>query len=225
MPFEPPLSPEEVRDASRMATEGEATRVVGVGHASQTSLFLAPRFQAILEGTGTDPCPLHSLDHGVRDPSCDYCNRALGRLYRHRLKGDRNSPIFAFDFSGPHPQRPPCLWGGGGGSLSDMKLLRAFGLENRQSDTVLPCLHSGFDGLRALIGTSRLQILRSRSEKARDLSSPMFRAYLHKQGVRQTMTSGHDHTENGLVERLVRLLKVRGTAVLADLRLPPKYWS
>ena len=29
-------------------------------------------FQTHLEGTGTDPCPRHNLDHGVRDPGCDY---------------------------------------------------------------------------------------------------------------------------------------------------------
>ena len=28
-------------------------------------------------------CPDHKLDHGVPDPKCDYCKRALGPLYRH----------------------------------------------------------------------------------------------------------------------------------------------
>ena len=40
--------------------------------------LLSRLFQAHLEGTRTDPCLHHNLDHGVRDPSCAYCRRAPG---------------------------------------------------------------------------------------------------------------------------------------------------
>ena len=46
------------------------------------------------------PGPDHKLDHGVPDPKCDYCKRALGPLYRHSaLKESREVPIPTFDFS------------------------------------------------------------------------------------------------------------------------------
>ena len=34
------------------------------------------------------------MDHGVRDPDCDYCKRALGPLYHHKIKGNRHLPVF-----------------------------------------------------------------------------------------------------------------------------------
>ena len=42
------------------------------------------------------------MDHGVRDPHCDHCKRALGPLYHHKIVGNRHLPVFTFDFSGPH---------------------------------------------------------------------------------------------------------------------------
>ena len=45
------------------------------------------------------------MDHGVRGPDCDHCKRALGPLYKHKIKGNRHLPVFTFDFSGPHPHR------------------------------------------------------------------------------------------------------------------------
>ena len=78
-------------------------------------------------------CPKHQLDHGVRDPICDHCKRELGPLYRHNIKGNRHLPVFTFDFSGPHPHRANaaqhllvCVQ-----SLGDMRLVWAFGVENR----------------------------------------------------------------------------------------------
>ena len=35
-------------------------------------------FQGHLENTGIEACPKHKMDHGVRDPNCDHCKRALG---------------------------------------------------------------------------------------------------------------------------------------------------
>ena len=55
--------------------------------------------------------------------------------------------------------------------------------------------------------------------------SPPIRAYLSQQGVRQTVNSGYDPQANGLAERWIGIAKVRATALLADVRLPPEYWS
>ena len=39
------------------------------------------------------------------------------------------------------------------------------------------------------------------------------------------MNSGNDPAGNGLAERWVGIIKVRATALLADVRLPPEYCS
>ena len=66
------------------------------------------------------------MDHGVRDPKCEHCKRALGPLHKHKIKGNSHLPVFAFDFSGPDPHRVNaaqylivCVW-----SLGDMRLPR-----------------------------------------------------------------------------------------------------
>ena len=106
-----------------------------------------------------------------------------------------------------------------------MRLLWAFGVESRQTSVVLPCLQSFFEDLRALTGGSRPPILRIHSDKASEFLSPPIRAYLSQQGVRQTVDSGYDPQANGLAERWIGIVKVRATALLADVRLPPEYWS
>ena len=106
-----------------------------------------------------------------------------------------------------------------------MRLVWAFGVESRQASVGLPCLQSSFEDLRALTGGPRPPILRMHSEKAREFLSPVIRAYLSQQGVRQTVNSGHDPQGNGLAERWIGIIKVRATALLADVRLPPDYWS
>ena len=35
-------------------------------------------------------CPYHQMDHGVRDPDCDHCKRALRPLYHHKIVGNRH---------------------------------------------------------------------------------------------------------------------------------------
>ena len=113
--------------------------------------------QGHLEGAGTDPCPQRQLDHRVRDPDCDYCKQAIGTLYRHRIKGNRHLPVFPFDFSGPHPHHVSaaqyplvCV------EFGRHEVSVAFGVENRQSATVLlvPCLQSAFGDSRSLTGGS-----------------------------------------------------------------------
>ena len=43
--------------------------------------------------------------------------------------------------------------------------------------------------------------------------------------MRQTVNSGYDPQANGLAERWIGIVKVHATALLADVRLPPDYWS
>ena len=68
-------------------------------------------------------------------------------------------------------------------------------------------------------------MLRLRSVKASEFLTPTIRAYLSQQGVRQTVNSGYDPQGNGLAERWIGIVKVRATALLADVRLSPDYWS
>ena len=81
--------------------------IVQAHRSSQTAPLIVPDIHKALEGTSMLECPDHKLDHGVPDPKCDYCKRALGPLYRHSaLKESREVPILTFltfDFSGPHP--------------------------------------------------------------------------------------------------------------------------
>ena len=194
---------------------------------TQTPPLISRLIQGYLDHTGIEACPHHQMDHGVRDPNCDHCKRALGPLYHHKIVGNRHLPVFTYDFSGPHPRKVNmaqyllvAVW-----SLGHMRLIWAFGVESRQVSVVLPCLQSCFEDLRALTGGSRPPILRLHSDKASEFLSPAIRAYLSQQGVRQTVNSGYDPQGNGLAERWIGIVKVRATALLADVRLPPDYWS
>ena len=131
--------------------------------------------------------PNGSMDHGVRDPECDHCKRALGPLYHYKIKGNRHLPVFTFDFSGPYPHRANaaqyllgCVW-----SLGDMILVWAYGIESRQANVMLPCLQISSEDLRALTGGSRPPILRLHLDKAREFLSSIMRTYLSQQGIRQ----------------------------------------
>ena len=172
------------------------------------------------ESTGIGPCPRHQL--GMRDPDCDHCKerqvhcidtrskaivicRCLLLIYQDRILTVRM--LFSAQY------------------LGDMRQVWAFGIDNRQSTTVLFCLQSGFEDLRSLTAGSRPLILRLHSDKAKEFLSPLIRAYLSQQGVRQTMNSGYDPPGNGLAERWVGIIEVRATALAANERLPPEYWS
>ena len=67
-----------------------------------------PQDVSVLDPSGEVPCPNHGMDHLTRDPSCEFCKKALGPLCRH-LKGkyglrlDDQTPTLSFDFSGPFP--------------------------------------------------------------------------------------------------------------------------
>ena len=142
----------------------------------------------------------------------------LIRYIGQKIKGNRHLPVLTFDFSGPHPHRVNaaqyllvCVW-----SLGDMRLVWALGIENRQAITVLPCLQGVFEDLRSLTGGSRQPTFRLHSDKAKEFLAPVTRTYLSQQGVHQTVNSG-DPAGNGLAVRLVGMIEVRTTALLADV--------
>ena len=159
--------PEQGDVSPEDAAKGEATRIVAKERMTQTPPLLSRLIQGYLDHTGIEACPYHQMDHGVRDPVCDHCKRALGPLYHHKIVGNRHLPVFTFDFSGPHPHKVNMaqyllvsVW-----SLGHMRIIWAFGVESRQSSVVLPCLQSCFEDLRALTGGSRPPILRLHSDK------------------------------------------------------------
>ena len=228
IPETPHYHPDQGDVSPEEPAMGTATRIEAKERMTQTPPLLSRlMIQGYLDHTGIEACPYHQMDHGVRDPDYDHCKRALGPLYHHKIVGNRHLPVFTFDFSGPHPHRVNMaqyllvsVW-----SLGHMRIIWAFGVESRQSSVVLPCLQSCFEDLRALTGGSRPPILRLHSDKASEFLTPAIRAYLSQQGVRQTVNSGYDPQGNGLAERWIGIVKVRATALLADVRLPPDYWS
>ena len=74
------VSPEDL-------TRGEAVRIVAKERMTQTPPLLSRLIQGYLDHTGIEACPYHQMDHGVRDPDCDHCKRALGPLYHHKIVG------------------------------------------------------------------------------------------------------------------------------------------
>ena len=195
---------------------------------SQTAPFIVPDIHRVLEGTGVLECPDHKLDHGVPDPKCDYCKRALGPLYRHSaLKESREIPILTFDFSGPHPstvhpakQLLVIVW-----CLREVRLIWAMGVENRDDPHVVAGLQVALDDLTSLTGGCRAPVLRLHSDKAKEFLAASVRKLLRSHGIRQTTNSGYDPAANGIAERWVGIIKVRATALLAEHRLPPDYWT
>ena len=195
---------------------------------SQTAPFIVPDIHRVLEGTGVLECPDHKLDHGVPDPKCDYCKRALGPLYRHSaLKESREIPILTFDFSGPHPstvhpakQLLVIVW-----CLREVRLIWAMGVENRDDPHVVAGLQVALDDLSSLTGGCRAPVLRLHSDKAKEFLATSVRKLLRSHGIRQTTNSGYDPAANGIAERWVGIIKVRATALLAEHRLPPDYWT
>ena len=109
------------------------------------------------------------------------------------------------------PPNTSCVW-----SLGDTRLAWAFGVENRQATTVLPCIQAAFEDLRSLTGGSRPAILRLHSDKTKEFLSPVIKAYLLQQGVRQTVNSGCDPAGNGLAERWIGSVKLSHCLVADD---------
>ena len=168
IPETPHLEPDQGASPPEDDAVGVATRTEGKEIMTQTPPLLSRLIQGYLDQTGIEECPYHQMDHGVRDPNCDHCKRALGPLYHHKIVGNRHLPVFTFDFAGPHPRKVNmaqyllvAVW-----SLGHMRLLWAFDVESRQTSVALPCLQSCFEDLRALTGGSRPPILRLHSLSA-----------------------------------------------------------
>ena len=177
---------------------------------SQTPPLIVPDTHRVLEGTGILECPDRKLDHGVPDPKCDYCKRALGPLYRHSaLSEAREVPILTFDFSGPQPstvhpekQLMVIVW-----CLRDVRLLWAMGVENRDDPHVVAGLQVTLDDLSSLTGGCRAPVLRLQSDKAKEVLATSVRKLLRTHGIRQTTNSGYGPAANGIAERWVGIIK------------------
>ena len=109
--------------------------------------YLNPLEEIVLD-TGSIPCSIHGYDHLSRDPTCEFCKRALGPLYRHLNKkygqslGDQ-TPTLSFDFFGPHPVAVTgarfmllFVW-----RLDTVRLLWAFAVTGKTKECVRSCLN------------------------------------------------------------------------------------
>ena len=151
---------------------------------------------------------------------------ALQSVSQSEIAGNWHLPVFTFDFSGPHTP-PKSEYGPVPSSLGleprphEINLGVWRGKPSGVGGVALPA-KTCFEDLRALTGGSRPRILRLHSDKASEFLTPTIRAYLSQQGVRQTVNSGYDPQDNG---GWLGIVKARATALLADVRLPPDYWS
>ena len=184
-----------------------------------------------LQESGSTPCALHGMDHLSRDPTCEYCKRALGPMYRH-LKGKYgpqiadHTPTLSFDFSGPLPAAVTgarylmvFVW-----RLQDVRLIWAFALDRRTKENVLSCLQSVVADLNTLTGGSKPPVARVHSDQAKEFLSHMVMEWLKEQGIRQTFTSTYDSQANGLAERWSNLIKTKATVLLASKCMHTSFW-
>ena len=79
-------------DPDRTELEPVEPPVPPDGGPRQEELEGAPLEIPSLDASGVVPCPTHGMDHLTRDPSCEFCKKALGPLYRH-LKGKYGSRL------------------------------------------------------------------------------------------------------------------------------------
>ena len=166
IPETPHYHPDQGDVSPEEPAMGTATRIEAKERMTQTPPLLSRLIQGYLDHTGIEACPYHQMDHGVRNPDCDHCKRALGPLYHHKIVGNRHLPVFTFDFSGPHPHRVNMAQYHSRLSLEPRPYEINMGIcvESRQASVVLPCLQSCFEDLRALTGGSRPPILRLHSD-------------------------------------------------------------
>ena len=99
IPETPKFDPDSGGSPPDEPTIGVATKIEASDGVTQTPPLLSRFIQGHLEQTGVETCPTHNMDHGVRDPNCGHCKRALGPLYHHKIKGNRQLPVFTCDFS------------------------------------------------------------------------------------------------------------------------------
>ena len=68
IPATPQCDPEQADPSPIGHAIGEATKIEA--KVTQTPPLLSRLFQGYLEHTGIEACPVHQMDHGVRDPEC-----------------------------------------------------------------------------------------------------------------------------------------------------------
>ena len=186
----------------------------------------------VLDPSGVVPCPNHGMDHLTRDPSCEFCKKALGPLYQHLkskygLRLDDQTPTLSFDFSGPFPVSATgarfmllFVW-----RLADIRLLWAFALDRRTKENVRSCLQDVMAELTEMTGGSKPPVMRVHSDQAGEFLSPVVMEWLKQHNVKQTFTSGYDPAANGVAERWIDLVKIKATVLLAANHLSTAYWN
>ena len=188
--------------------------------------YLNPLEEIVLD-TGSLPCAIHGYDHLSRDPTCEFCKRALGPLCRHLSKkygqslGD-HTPTLSFDFSGPHPVAVTgarfmllFVW-----RLDTVRLLWAFAVAEKTKECVRCCLNDVVAELNTYTGGSKPPVMRIHSDQAREFLSQPVMEWLMHHNIKQTFTSTGDPSANGVAERWIDLVKVKATALLASRYLP-----
>ena len=91
VPETPHYQPDQGGVSPEEPALGTATRIDAKERMTQTPPLLSRLIQGYLDHTGIEACPYHQMDHGVGDPDCDHCKRALGPLYHHKIVGNRHS--------------------------------------------------------------------------------------------------------------------------------------
>ena len=114
-----------------------ATRVEGKEVMTQTPpLLLSRLIQGYLDHTGIEACPYHQMDHGVRDPHCDHCKRALGPLYHHKIVGNRHLTYFHVRLFGSTPAQSEYGSVPSSSSLEPWPYETALGIWRRESSDI-----------------------------------------------------------------------------------------
>jgi len=85
---------------------------------------------------------------------------------------------------------------------------------------------SRFLELKALVERSMNQKLKVlRTDNGGEIVSAEFQSYLKKEGVRHELTLPKTPEQNGVAERMNRTLVESVRAMLADARLPHRFWA
>eukprot|EP00971_Amphidinium_carterae_P088244 1745513-Amphidinium_carterae.1 len=209
----------EIVDGSEIQTES-GSRV-----GSEEIQIVSNIVQDVEQEVGMQACPTHGMDHGIADPECVACKRALGPLYKHQ-PAKRLLPVITFDYSGPHSSAVTdhkymlvVVW-----AYDKVRLVWAFPVESPDGTSTVSCLQVVMEELRTLTGGSRPPVLRAHSDRAKAFLGKDVTTFLREHDIRQTTNSGHDPKANGLAERWVGLIKARTTSTLIHTKLGPDFW-
>eukprot|EP00971_Amphidinium_carterae_P244479 4854510-Amphidinium_carterae.1 len=140
----------EIVDESEIKTES-GSRV-----GSEKIQIVSNIVQDVEQEVGMQACPTHGMDHGIADPECVACKRALGPLYKHQ-PAKRLLPVITFDYSGPHVSAVTdhkhmlvVVW-----AYDKVRLVWAFPVESPDGTSTVACLQVVMEELRTLTGGSR----------------------------------------------------------------------